>query len=100
MIFMTLLMGNNAYLVKSERENSEGYADLLLIPTQLNPGKENFLLELKYLKKSSKDKFLIEKDKAVEQVKKYKTELTAAGIICRTFAIVFVGKSEYAVVEV
>ncbi len=99
MIFMTLLMGNNAYFVKSERENSEGYADLLLIPTQLNPGKENFLLELKYLKRSSKANLETEKTEAVEQVKKYKTELAAEGIICRTFAIVFVGKSEYAVQE-
>jgi hypothetical protein len=64
MIFMTLLIGNNAYFVKSEHENNEGYADLLLIPTQLNPGKENFLLELKYLKKSSKTTLETEKTKA------------------------------------
>ena len=100
MIFMTLLMGNNAYFVKSENENNEGYADLLLIPTQLNPGKENFLLELKYLKKSNKEKLETEKLKALEQVAKYKSELAAEGIICRTFAIVFVGKSDFAVAEV
>ncbi len=100
MIFMTLLMGNNAYFVKSENENNEGYADLLLIPTQLNPGKENFLLELKYLKKSNKEKLEIEKRAAIEQVTKYKTELATQGIICRTFAIVFVGKSDFAVAEV
>jgi hypothetical protein len=99
MIFMTLLMGNNAYFVKSERENNEGYADLLLIPTQLNPGKDNFLLELKYLKKSNKGNLEVEKSKAVEQVRKYKTELEAEGIICKTYAIVFVGKSEYAFEE-
>jgi hypothetical protein len=100
MIFMTLLMGNNAYFVKSENENNEGYADLLLIPTKLNPGKENFLLELKYLKKSSKVDLEVAKNKAVEQVSKYKTELASEGIVCRTFAIVFVGKSEYVVAEV
>jgi len=100
MIFMTLLIGNNAYFVKSEHENNEGYADLLLIPTQLNPGKENFLLELKYLKKSSKTTLETEKTKAIEQVGKYKAELAAEGIDCRTFAIVFVGKSEYTVAEV
>jgi hypothetical protein len=98
--FMTLLIGNNAYFVKSEHENNEGYADLLLIPTQLNPGKENFLLELKYLKKSSKTTLETEKTKAIEQVGKYKAELAAEGIICKTYAIVFVGKSEFAVQEV
>jgi hypothetical protein len=100
MIFMTLLMGNNAYFVKSEHENNEGYADLLLIPTKLNPGKANFLLELKYLKKSSKANLEVEKTKAIEQVKKYKTELESEGIICKTFAIVFVGKSDFAVEEI
>ncbi|MCK6605865.1 MAG: ATP-binding protein [Ignavibacteriaceae bacterium] len=100
MIFMTLLMGNNAYFVKSENENNEGYSDLLLIPTQLNPGKDNFLLELKYLKKSSKESLETEKNKAVEQAGKYKAELAAEGIVCKTYAIVFVGKSAYAVQEV
>ncbi len=100
MIFMTLLMGNNAYFVKSEHENAEGYADLLLIPTKLNPGTDNFLLELKYLKKSSKETLEAEKAKALEQVKKYKSELEAEGLVCKTYAVVFVGKSGYEVGEV
>jgi len=100
MIFMTLLMGNNAYFIKSERENNEGYADLLLIPTKLNPGKENFLLELKYLKKSNKENLATETAKAIEQVIKYKTELEAEGISCKTFVIIFVGKSEFVFQEV
>lgn len=99
MIFMTLLMDNNAYIVKSEYENKEGYSDLLLLPTKLNPGKDNFLLELKYLKKSSKETLEIEKIKAMEQVSKYKAELAAEGIVCKAFAIIFVGKSDFAVVE-
>lgn len=100
MIFMTLLMGNNAYFVKSEHENAEGYADLLLIPTKLNPGTDNFLLELKYLKKSSKENLEAEKNKAIEQVKTYKSELEAEGVVSKTYAIVFVGKSGYEVAEV
>ncbi len=99
MIFMTLLMGNNAYFVKSEHENNSGYADLLLIPTKLNPGKDNFLLELKYLKKSSKENLEAEKAKAIEQVTRYKAELTSEGLDCKTFAIIFVGKSGYTVAE-
>ena len=100
MIFMTLLMGNNAYFVKSEHENKEGYADLLLIPTKLNPGKDNFLLELKYLKKSSRENLEAEKEKAIEQVRKYKSELDAEGIVCKTYAILFAGKSDFVVEEV
>lgn len=100
MIFMTLLMGNNAYFVKSEYENNEGYADLLLTPTKINPGKDSFLLELKYLKKDSKENLKTEKEKALGQVSKYKAELAANGVICKSFAIVFVGKSEFVVAEV
>ncbi len=99
MIFMTLLMGNNAYFVKSEHENNAGYADLLLIPTKLNPGKDNFLLELKYLKKSSKENLETEKANAIEQVARYKAELAAEGLDCKTFAIVFVGKAGYTITE-
>lgn len=43
MIFMTLLTGNNAYFVNGERETRESYADLLLIPTKLNPGERKLL---------------------------------------------------------
>jgi len=100
MIFMTLLMDNNAYFVKSEHENTGGYADLLLIPTKLNPGTDNFLLELKYLKKSSKENLQTEKAKAIEQVKKYKTELESEGMFCKTYAIIFVGKTGYEVAEI
>ena len=100
MIFMTLLMGNNAYFVKSEYESNDGYADLLLIPTKINPGKDSFLLELKYLKKSSKENLETEKIKALEQVSRYKSELAAEGVLCKAFAIVFVGKSGFAVEEV
>ena len=100
MIFMTLLMDNYAYIVKSEHENNSGYADLLLLATKLNPGKDNFLLELKYLKKSSKENLESEKVKAIEQVSKYKAALETEGIVCKAFAIVFVGKSDFAVAEV
>ena len=100
MIFMTLLMGNNAYFVKSEHENREGYADLLLLPTKINPGKDNFLLELKYLKRSTKESIETEKAKAIEQVRTYKTELEAEGTVCKTYAILFIGKSSYELVEV
>ncbi|MCA0389588.1 MAG: ATP-binding protein [Bacteroidetes bacterium] len=100
MIFMTLLMGNNAYYVKSEYENNNGYADLLLIPTKINPGKDSFLLELKYLKKSSKENLKTEKEKALDQVSRYKAELADKGVFCKSFAIVFVGKSEFVIAEV
>ncbi len=100
MIFMTLLMGNNAYFVKSEHENREGYADLLLLPTKINPGKDNFLLELKYLKRSTKETIETEKAKAIEQVRTYKAELEAEGTVCKTYAILFTGKSSYELVEV
>jgi hypothetical protein len=100
MVFMTLFMGNNAYFVKSEQENNEGYTDLLLIPTQLNPGKDNFLFELKYLKKSSMSNLEVAKSDAKTQVSKYKAQLASEGLYCKTFSIVFVGKSEYVVEEV
>ncbi|MBE2281514.1 MAG: PD-(D/E)XK nuclease domain-containing protein, partial [Ignavibacteriaceae bacterium] len=100
MIFMTLLMGNNAYFVNSERETREGYADLLLIPTKLNPGKENFLIELKYLKVGEKSRLEAEKTKAIEQVTRYREELAKDGLQCKAFAVLFIGKTEYTVQEI
>jgi len=35
-----------------------------------------------------------------EQVSKYKAELEQEGILCKTFAILFVGKNEFAIAEV
>lgn len=100
MIFMTLLLGNNAYFVKSEPENNEGYADILLIPTQLNPGKDNFLIELKYFNKGNNKNLEVEKMKALKQVSRYKSKLDLEGIVCKAFATVFVGKSHFDVIEV
>ena len=100
MIFMTLLIDNSAYFIKSEPENNAGYADLLLIPTQLNPGKTNFLLELKYLKTDDKSLLETEKQKAIEQVSRYRNSIYAEGTECNTFVILFTGKNEYVVEQV
>ena len=100
MIFMTLLMGSNAYFVKSEMENQEGYADLILLPTKLNPGKENILIELKYLKTGGQEKQKSELIKASEQVRKYKEKLATEGFVCRAFAVIFTGKNHYNIREV
>lgn len=100
MIYMTLLMGNNAYFVQSESENREGYSDLILTPTHVNPGKDNFLIELKYLKKGNKESLKKEKENAVIQVSKYKEEHTSKGINCKAYVVIYVGKSEYLIEEV
>lgn len=43
---------------------------------------------------------MIETNKALEQAAKYKTELAGEGIVCKTFATMYVGTSKNAVAEV
>ncbi len=100
MIFMTLLMGNNAYFVKSEHETDKGYADLLLLPTQLNPGKFNFLLELKYVKTGNSKKTEALKTEETAQLSRYKSSLASEGINCKSFVVIFTGKSDYDILEI
>jgi hypothetical protein len=101
MIFLTLLMRTNAFIISSELETKQGYLDLLLRKTELNPGNNEYLLELKYLRKT--DKLYYEKFKkdGIEQVTKYRDSLVVSkSITLHTYLLLFSGKSDIEVVEI
>lgn len=101
MIFMTLFTGTNAYFIKSEPETQSGYIDILIIRTGLNPGKDDFLLELKYIKKSDKKQFESIKQLGTEQAIRYRNSLNETeGANFKSFVVLFYDKSEFELIEV
>ncbi len=75
MIFMTLLPGTNAYYVQSEAETGAGYADLYIKRTGINPGKYDFLIELKYVKVSDSASVNSVREMGLEQLRSYASSM-------------------------
>jgi len=101
MIFMTMLMGSNAYFVKSEEETGSGYVDLILRRTRLNPGKSDFLIELKYVKKKELKNLETIKQKGIEQALRYRESLNREeSANFKAFVVVYYNKLQFEVVEV
>jgi hypothetical protein len=101
MIFLTLLMKTNAFIITSELETKQGYLDLLFRKTELNPGSNEYLLELKYLRKKDIVNFEKFKKDGITQVTKYRDSLTVTkSTTLHTYLLLFSGKSDIEVVEV
>lgn len=101
MIFMTIIMGTNAFYTTSELETHKGYLDLLIRKTELNPGGHEYLLELKYLKKVDKKEYEEIKNRAIDQITKYRDSLKVTkSTKLHSFLLLFSGKFEVEVVEV
>lgn len=101
MIFMTILMGTNAFHTTSELETHEGYLDLIIRKTQLNPGKHEYLLEFKYIRKAEKSRYEKIKTEGIEQIMKYRDSLQVTqGTTLHSYLLLFSGKFEVEVVKV
>jgi len=101
MIFLTVLMPSNGYFITSEHENNAGYADFTLKRTPQNPGNDDLLIELKYLKESNKNELDHIIDTGKTQLSGYKESLLASrGEKYRAWLVVFVGKAAAKVIEV
>lgn len=101
MIFMTIIMGTNAFYTTSELETHKGYLDLLIRKTELNPGGHEYLLELKYLKKADKKDYNEIRRKGIEQITNYRNSLTVTKLTkLHAYLILFSGKFEVEVFEV
>lgn len=101
MIFLTVLMPSSGYFITSEQENPAGYADLILKRTPQNPGHDDLLIELKYMKSGSEDDQaeVIESGKA--QLKRYKESLLSSrNEKYKAWLVVITGKKATAVLEV
>ncbi len=94
-------MGTNAFMVQSEPEISGGYADIVLKMSALNPGKYDFLFELKYLKKQDAARLESVIDEGKNQIKKYKYALSEdKNLNPACWLFIFIGNQEFRLTEV
>ncbi|HHW58021.1 MAG TPA: AAA family ATPase [Clostridia bacterium] len=101
-ILITYLVNSKAYRPISERETEGGYIDIYLERDIRIPDiKYEWLIELKYVKKSEKDKVDKIKEEGIKQLKRYRE---SKGLKERKDVkqalIIFIGKDEYQIIEV
>ena len=70
-MFYSIAMSLDIYIVKSELELGRGYADLLLMPKDIDKDYYSIIIEFKYLKKSEENELVKKQKEAKEQIKKY-----------------------------
>jgi hypothetical protein len=101
MFLLSILFQTNIYLPISETENSKGYSDIYLQRRNyLYPGiKNDWVLELKYVKQSFAENAEViaeKKAEAIAQLQRYKTSNRFKDRTdVRYLMLVFVGKKEY-----
>ncbi|HHW58020.1 MAG TPA: AAA family ATPase [Clostridia bacterium] len=101
-ILFSYLTISNVYRPISERETEGGYIDIYLERDIRIPDvKYEWLIELKYIKKSEKDKVDKIKEEGIKQLKRYRE---SRGLKERKDVkealLIFIGKDEYQVIEV
>jgi len=101
-ILITYLVNSKAYRPISERETEGGYIDIYLERDIRMPDvKYEWLIELKYLKKSEKGKVDKIKEEGIKQLKRY---IESRGLKDRKDVkqalVIFIGKDEYQVIEI
>ncbi|ADD01939.1 AAA-ATPase-like protein [Thermoanaerobacter italicus Ab9] len=101
-ILFSYLTISNVYRPISERETDGGYIDIYLERDIRIPDiKYEWLIEIKYVKKSEKDKVDKIKEEGIKQLKKYRE---SRGLKEREDVkqalLIFIGKDEYQVIEV
>ncbi|NUM70182.1 MAG: AAA family ATPase, partial [Ignavibacteriaceae bacterium] len=100
MIFMTILTGTNAYYVQSEAETKSGYADLIIRRTGINPGRHDFLIELKYVKKGDQKNLEAIKESGLNQLSGYFSSMPEhERANYRAFLVIFTDKSGFEITQ-
>jgi len=96
-ILFSYLVTSNLYRPVSEPEVENGYIDIYLERDIRMPEvKYEWIIELKYLKKSDKDKLARVKDEGLRQLREYANSDEFAGKIdIKQVLVVFIGKDEY-----
>ncbi|MFV9567094.1 AAA family ATPase [Thermoanaerobacter mathranii] len=100
-ILITYLVNSKAYRPVSEMETEGGYIDIYLERDIRIPDiKCEWLIELKYVKKSEKDKVDKIKEEGIKQLKKYRESIgLKERKDVKQALIIFIGKDEYQVIE-
>ena len=101
MILLSYLVMSNVFRPNSEKEIENGYIDLYLEKDVRTPETEyEWLLELKYLKKSEKKQIKEAEIEGLKQLRKYANSSEFKGKMnLRKALIIFSGKSDYLIVE-
>ena len=101
LILIVYISDSNAYRIHSEREIEEGYIDIYLEKAPHMPDiKYEWLIELKYLKESERDKLEEVKKRGLEQLERYaKSKNLADRENLKKALLVFIGKKDYVIVE-
>ncbi|NNG67671.1 AAA family ATPase [Caldanaerobacter subterraneus] len=101
-ILFSYLTISNVYRPISERETEEGYIDIYLERDIRIPDvKYEWLIELKYVKKSEKDKVEKIREEGIEQLKRYgESKGLQERKDVKQVLIIFIGKDEYQITEV
>ncbi|MBE2281495.1 MAG: PD-(D/E)XK nuclease domain-containing protein, partial [Ignavibacteriaceae bacterium] len=96
MLFITLASFTQLYIIKSETEVAGEYPDLMYLFRKPYKPNYQFLIELKYLKKSESKKLTKTMELAKEQVNRYfqKPEIKELESLV-AYAVVFVGKKAH-----
>ncbi|MCD5414933.1 MAG: ATP-binding protein [Clostridiales bacterium] len=101
MIILSYLVMSNVFRPNSEKEIENGYIDLYLEKDLRTPEAEyEWLLELKYLKKSEEKQIERAKIEGLKQLKRYANSSEFQGKKnLKKALIIFSGKSDYVIVE-
>ncbi|MFW6377731.1 MAG: AAA family ATPase [bacterium] len=102
LILFTYLVDSKVYKPYSELEVENGYMDIYLErDPRISNIKYEWIIELKYLKKSDKDKLAEVKKEGLKQLDKYANSRKFSGKEnLRKALLIFIGKDEYVLVEV
>ena len=100
-ILFSYMVASRAYKLNSEREVENGYIDIYLEKDIRMPDvKYEWLLELKYIKKSERAKLMQVKEEGLKQLKRYKDSRNFSGREdLKQALIIFIGREEYLIVE-
>ncbi|KAJ50970.1 hypothetical protein BD780_000756 [Clostridium tetanomorphum] len=100
MILLTLFAIDDTYIIQSEYENNNGYADIYLrTKIQFKQcTKYEWLIELKYIKEGEKSSLEKVKEQGLKQIERYKTSKIVSQNVnknrIKTALIIVVGKNE------
>jgi hypothetical protein len=101
LLFIVYANLSNLYFIKSEYEVQTGYPDIMFLYRKPFKPPYQFIFELKYLKKSDKEKLGSLKEEALKQMRNYlNTDEVKALENLKAYVIIFVGEKAEVIEEI